>query len=43
MDDVTVAGSAPDIKYSKAVGRVERMPGKNQYRRLTDNPDKRRR
>ena len=43
MDDVKEAGSEPDIRYSKAVGRVERMPGKNQYRRLTDGPDPRRR
>lgn len=43
MADVTKAGSTPDIKYSKAVGRVERMPGKNQYRDLTAEPDKKRR
>jgi hypothetical protein len=43
MADVKAAGSEPDVRYSRAVGRVERMPGKNQYRRLTDEPDKRRR
>jgi hypothetical protein len=42
IEDVKEAGSEPDIRYSKAVGRVERMPGKNQYRRLTDPPPPRR-
>jgi hypothetical protein len=32
--DVTPTSGALDVRLSKAVGRVDRLPGRNQYRRL---------